>query len=70
MKFQHDLDKSLKSKKRKVLEEAELLNKLRDETEFEKKDFLALIIAALITIVPIVLIILYLYYAISMFFFG
>ena len=53
-----------------MLEEKKILDQLKDETEFEKGDFLALIIAALITIMPIVLVILFLYYAISMYFFG
>lgn len=70
MKFLNNLDKGFNSRKRKLLEEKKVLNQLKDETEFEKGDFLALIIAALITIVPIVLVILYLYYAISMYFFG
>lgn len=70
MKHKDDLDESLKSKKRKVLEEAELLNKLKDETEFEKGDFFALLVAGLTTILPVVIVILLLYYVISMFFFG
>jgi hypothetical protein len=70
MKPKDGLDDGLKSKKRKAIEQTELLNKLRDETEFEKGDFFALIIAALTTILPIVIVILLLYYGISMFFFG
>lgn len=70
MKPVDDLDDGIKSKKRKLLDEAEHLNKLKNETEFEKNDFLALIIAALTTLLPVVLVILFLYYIISMFFFG
>lgn len=70
MSFLNGLDKGFQSRKRKLLEEAKVLNQLRDETEFEKGDYLALIIAALITIMPVVLVILFLYYGISMYFFG
>lgn len=70
MRVLNGLDQGLKSRKRKLLEEAKVLRQLRDETEFEKGDFLALIIAGLITIIPIVVVILFLYYGISMFFFG
>lgn len=70
MKFKFDLDKSLQSRKSKLKEEEKTLNELKKNAEFEKGDFLALIIAALTTIFPVVLIILFLYYAISMFFFG
>ena len=70
MKFRDDLGSGFKSRKRKLLDEAEVLKKIKDETEFEKGDFPALIIAALITILPVVLVVLFLYYAISMFIFG
>lgn len=70
MKLNDDLDGGLKSKKRKLKEETELLNKLKDETDFEKNDYAALIIAGLTTIIPVVLVILLLYYGISMLFFG
>jgi len=70
MKHTDDLNESLKSKKRKAQEETELLNKLRDETDFEKGDYSALIVAALTTILPVVIGILILYYVISMLFFG
>jgi len=70
MKLDDELDDGLKSKKRKAQEQTELLNKLRDETEFEKDDYKALIIAALITIMPVVIIVLLAYYFISMLFFG
>ena len=70
MKFYNDLDNGLKSKKRKAFEETELLDKLRDETEFEKGDFFALVIAGFTVILPVVIVILFLYYSISMFFFG
>lgn len=70
MRFLNGFDKGFKSRKRKVLEEQELLNQLKEETDFEKGDFFALIIAALITIMPVVLVVLFLYYAISMLFFG
>jgi len=70
MKLDDELDDGLKSKKRKAQEQTELLNKLRDETEFEKNDYKALIIAALITIMPVVIVVLLAYYFISMSFFG
>lgn len=70
MRVLNGLDQGLKSRKRKLLEETKVLRQLRDETEFEKGDFLALIVAGLITIIPIVVVILFLYYGISMFFFG
>jgi len=70
MKHTDELNESLKSKKRKAQEETELLNKLRDETDFEKGDHSALIVAALTTILPVVIGILILYYVISMMFFG
>ncbi|KAB3533096.1 hypothetical protein [Alkaliphilus serpentinus] len=63
-------DKDLKSRKRKFLEEEKILKELKDKAEFEKGDFLALIFAALITLLPIVLGILFLYYVITMHFFG
>ena len=70
MKLDDELDDGLKSKKREAQEQTELLNKLRDETEFEKNDYKALIIAALITIMPVVIVVLLAYYFISMLFFG
>lgn len=70
MKPFNDLDDGLKSKKQKTLEDAETLNQLKNETDFEKGDFGALIIAAMVTLLPVVAVILFLYYAISMFFFG
>lgn len=70
MKYENDLDKSIKSKRRQVEEENQKLYKLREETNFEKGDYLALIVAALTTILPVVLVMLALYYIITMFFFG
>lgn len=70
MKPFNDSDDGLKSKKQKALEEAETLNQLKNDTNFEKGDFAALIIAGMVTILPVVAVILLLYYAISMFFFG
>lgn len=70
MKLNAGLDNSLRSKKRQMHEEAEVLNKLKEETEFEKNDFLALIFAGFITIMPVVIVILLAYYGISMLFFG
>lgn len=70
MRFRNDLDKGFKSRKRKWLEEEKLLKELKDKTEFEKGDVLSLIIAASITIIPVVLVLLFLYYLISMYFFG
>lgn len=57
---------SLESRRKKIMEEMETLDHLKRETEFERGDFFALIIAALTTIFPLVLIILLLYYVISM----
>jgi Fe2+ transport system protein B len=65
-----DLDDGLKSKKRKVQEEMDELRELRDQTDFEKNDYAALIIAGLTTILPVVGVILVLYFLISMLFFG
>ena len=70
MRVLNGLDPGFKSRKRKLLEETKVLKQLRDETDFEKGDFFALIVAALITITPVVLVILFLYYGISMYFFG
>lgn len=65
-----DLDDGLKSKKRKAQEEMEELTNLRDQTNFEKGDYAALLIAGLTTILPVVAVILVLYFIISMLFFG
>ncbi|MTI47221.1 hypothetical protein [Sporosalibacterium faouarense] len=70
MNFLNGFDKGFKSRKRKLIEEEKVLNQLKDATEFEKGDFFALIIAGLITIIPVVLVVLFLYYGISMYFFG
>ncbi len=70
MKTIKGLDDGLKSKKRKAREEAELLSKLKEETDFEKGDYPALIVAALVTLVPIVLLMLFLYFQVSKIFFG
>lgn len=70
MKPINELDDSLKSRKRKRLDEKELLDNLKKETNFEKNDAFALIVAALTTIMPVVIVILVLYYVISMLFFG
>jgi hypothetical protein len=59
-----------RSRRRKVAEEIELLRELRDKAEPEKGDLAALIIAGLTTIVPVALLVLFLYYAISMWVFG
>lgn len=50
------------SKKEKLRREDDELKKLIDETEFEKNDAKALIIAALTTILPVVLIACLLFY--------
>ncbi len=60
----------LKSKRQKLREENEELERLKDETEFEKGDLLALIIAAIVTLVPVVLGIMLIYYTISMLIFN
>ncbi len=60
----------LKSSKQKVLEENQTLKELREQTEFEKGDLLALIIAAVTTLLPVVIGLWLAYYAFSMLFFG
>ncbi len=70
MKLFDDFHEGLKSKRQKVREENAELRRLKEETEFEKGDFLALIIAAITTLLPVVIGILLVYYAISMMFFG
>ncbi|MBU0936240.1 MAG: hypothetical protein KKI09_15140 [Spirochaetes bacterium] len=60
----------LVSRKKKAKDEAALLKNLREKTKPEKGDLLALIIAALVTLLPVVLGILLLYYVISMLLFG
>ena len=57
------------SKKEKLKRENDELKKLIDETEFEKNDAKALIIAALTTIVPVVLIACLLFYLVIKFIF-
>ncbi len=58
-----------KSKKRELDEEKELFEKLREETDFERKDFWALTIAALVTLLPIALIVfLAVYFILELFF--
>lgn len=69
MRWERNLGVVFKSKKRKVLEERELLDQLRDEAKPEKGDLFALIIASITTLVPVVIVILLLYYLISMFIF-
>ena len=69
MKWERDLGVVFKSKKRKALEEAELTEKLRDKAKPEKGDLIALIIAGMTTIMPVVIVILFLYYLITMFVF-
>ncbi len=66
-----DLEKrSIRSKKRELDEEKATLEKLRAETDFEKSDFAALTIAAFITILPVVLVILFLFYILTSLFFS
>ncbi|AIN92762.1 hypothetical protein [Treponema putidum] len=69
MFFRNDED-SLKSGKRKAIEEMEELNELRENQPLEKGDVPALIIAAITTLLPIGAIIVLAYYLISMFIFG
>ncbi|WP_051251545.1 hypothetical protein [Psychrilyobacter atlanticus] len=59
----------LVSKKEKLKRENDELKKLIDKTEFEKNDAKALIIAALTTIVPVVLIACLLFYLVIKFVF-
>ncbi|UTC74235.1 hypothetical protein E4O03_08250 [Treponema sp. OMZ 792] len=68
--FFRNNEHSLKSGKRQAIEEMEELNELRENHPLEKGDFLAIIIAAFTTLVPIVAICLLAYYFISMFLFG
>ena len=58
------------SKKKKVKMQNTELKELRSETKFEKGDILALIIAALTTILPIAAVLLLIFYLISMWLFG
>ncbi len=58
-------NRSIKSKKRELDEEKETLEKLREETDFEKGDYTALTVAAFLTILPVVIVILFLFYIIS-----
>ena len=58
------------SKKEKLRREKEELNRLLDETEFEKNDVKALIIAALTMIIPVVLIGVIFFYLVIKFFFD
>ncbi len=60
----------LKSPRRTAAEEKELLRELREKTETDKGDLPALIIAAFTTILPLALVVLFLYYAITMWIFG
>lgn len=69
MSFMRDKDKILKHSKSEIMEEQENLEKLRENTEFEKGDFLALVIAFIIAVLPVVLVILFLFYWISGYFF-
>ena len=69
MNLKDSLSKSFPSRKRKLRDETEELEKLKKETEFEKGDFLALAIAALVTIGPVVIVVLALYYWATMFLF-
>lgn len=70
MRPERNLGDVLKSKKRKALEELTLLEKLRDKTDLEKGDRLALIIAGLTTILPVAIAILLLTYLITRLVFG
>ncbi|MBM7614616.1 hypothetical protein [Alkaliphilus hydrothermalis] len=70
MMLLNSFDKGFKSRRRKSQEEKEELKQLLGKTDFENGDFLALIIAALVTLVPVVLIMLLIYYGVSMYFFG
>jgi hypothetical protein len=58
------------SKKEKLRREKEELAKLLDDTEFEKNDVKALIIAALTMIIPVVLIGVLFFYLVIKFFFD
>ncbi len=60
----------LVSRKKKTKEEQELLSELGAHTKLEKGDLLALILAASVTLLPLVIFILLLYYGISMLLFG
>ncbi len=70
MKWFKGADYSLKSRKQKAKEDAETLRELKANTEFEKGDFLALTIAAIVAFMPIVLGLLFVYYVITRFIFG
>ena len=70
MRPDRNLGDVLKSKRRKSLEEAELLTKLREKTNLEKGDRFALIIAGLTTILPVAIAILLVTYLITRLIFG
>lgn len=58
------------SRRRKAAEEKALFRELRDKAEPEKGDLTAMIIASLTTLLPVVVLVLFLYYGISMLLFG
>lgn len=60
----------LKSRRRKALEEKELLEELRENAKTERGDIFALIIAGLTTIAPVAIVLVLLYFLLSMLFFG
>ncbi len=70
MSFMKRFDEGFGSRKRKALEEDETIKELREKTEFEKGDFLALVLAFIIAVGPVVLVLLFLFYAITTYFFS
>lgn len=58
--------KTMESRRKEILQEIEALDDLKREVHFERGDFLALLIAAFTTILPVVLAVLLLYYIIAM----
>ena len=63
-------DDNFETKKQKIKRQNAELKELKEKTQFEKGDFLALVIAALTTIFPLAVVLLLLYYFISMWIFG
>ncbi len=64
MFFRRD-ENSLKSRRQRRMEEIEELKELQKETHLEKGDFLALVIAAMTTLVPVAVGIILVYYFVA-----
>lgn len=58
------------TKKKKIESQNAELKKLKSETKFEKSDFFALVIAAATTILPVVAVLIFLFYLFIKWMFG